>query len=131
MSIKFESSRFSCSNLPILSFVRWIAGATRCEGNIRMDTVLPQVHIAITGIDKIVPTLKDAFNEVIVQASYAGFYPPAYINVLVMCPLCYQNLSPYVNNIKDIAAVVEGNREVIGDTIPASFISLNALYFPR
>ncbi|MEM0139872.1 MAG: lactate utilization protein B [Ferroplasma sp.] len=51
------------------------------EGNIRMDTVLPQMHIAITGIDKIVPTLKDAFNEVIVQASYAGFYPPAYINV--------------------------------------------------
>ena len=51
------------------------------EGNIRMDTVLPQVHIAITGIDKIVPTLKDAFNEVIVQASYAGYYPPAYINV--------------------------------------------------
>ena len=26
-------------------------------------------------------TLKDAFNEVIVQASYAGYYPPAYINV--------------------------------------------------
>ncbi len=51
------------------------------EGNIRMDTVLPSMHIAITGIDKIVPTLKDAFNEVIVQASYAGFYPPTYINV--------------------------------------------------
>ncbi len=51
------------------------------EGNIRMDTVLPGIHIAITGIDKIVPTLKDAFNEVIVQASYAGFYPPTYINV--------------------------------------------------
>ncbi|WP_337861088.1 lactate utilization protein B [Ferroplasma sp.] len=51
------------------------------EGNIRMDTVLPEIHIAITGIDKIVPTLKDAFNEVIVQASYAGFYPPTYINV--------------------------------------------------
>ncbi|WP_337861087.1 (Fe-S)-binding protein [Ferroplasma sp.] len=27
-------------------------------------------------------------------------------NVLVMCPLCYQNLSPYINNIKDIAEVV-------------------------
>ena len=51
------------------------------EGNIRIDTVLPQMHIAITGIDKIVPTLKDAFNEVIVQASYAGYYPPTYINV--------------------------------------------------
>jgi L-lactate dehydrogenase complex protein LldG len=51
------------------------------EGNIRMDTVLPEIHIAITGMDKIVPTLKDAFNEVIVQASYAGYYPPTYINV--------------------------------------------------
>ncbi len=51
------------------------------EGNIRIDTVLPEIHIAVTGIDKIVPTLKDAFNEVIVQASYAGFYPPTYINV--------------------------------------------------
>jgi len=27
-------------------------------------------------------------------------------NVLVMCPLCYQNLSPYVKNIKDLAEVV-------------------------
>ncbi|KJE49209.1 MULTISPECIES: LUD domain-containing protein [Acidiplasma] len=51
------------------------------EGNIRMDTVLPGIHIAITGIDKIVPTLKDAFNEAIVQAANAGFYPPTYINV--------------------------------------------------
>ena len=51
------------------------------EGDIRMDTVLPRIHIAITGIDKIVPTLKDAFDEVIVQSSYAGFYPPTYINV--------------------------------------------------
>ncbi len=51
------------------------------EGNIRMDTVLPSIHIAITGIDKIVPTLKDAFNEVIVQAANAGFYPPTYVNL--------------------------------------------------
>ncbi len=51
------------------------------EGNIRMDTVLPSTHIAITGIDKIVPTLKDAFNEVIVQAANAGFYPPTYVNL--------------------------------------------------
>jgi len=27
-------------------------------------------------------------------------------NVLVMCPLCYRNLSPYVKNIKDLAEVV-------------------------
>ncbi len=27
-------------------------------------------------------------------------------NVLVMCPLCYQNLSPHVENIKDLAEVI-------------------------
>jgi len=51
------------------------------EGNIRMDTVLPPVHIIITGIDKIVPTFNDAVNEAIVQSAYAGLYPPTYINI--------------------------------------------------
>ncbi|SMD30712.1 LUD domain-containing protein [Picrophilus oshimae] len=51
------------------------------EGNIRMDTVMPRIHIAVTGIDKIVPRLSDAFEEAMVQAAYAGFYPPTYINV--------------------------------------------------
>jgi L-lactate dehydrogenase complex protein LldG len=51
------------------------------EGNIRMDTVLPQNHIAITGIDKIVPTMRDAMDEVMVQAAYAGIFPPTYVNV--------------------------------------------------
>ncbi len=51
------------------------------EGNIRMDTVMPRIHIAITGVDKIVPRLSDAFEEAMVQAAYAGFYPPTYINV--------------------------------------------------
>jgi len=51
------------------------------EGNIRMDTVMPSVHISVTGIDKIVPTLDDAFLEAQVQAAYAGLYPPMYINV--------------------------------------------------
>jgi L-lactate dehydrogenase complex protein LldG len=51
------------------------------EGNIRMDTVMPQTHIAITGIDKIVPTMRDAMDEAIVQAAYAGIFPPTYVNV--------------------------------------------------
>lgn len=51
------------------------------EGNIRMDTVMPSVHIAITGVEKIVPTLSDAFLEAEVQSAYAGLYPPAYIDV--------------------------------------------------
>lgn len=51
------------------------------EGNIRMDTVFPPVHIVITGIDKIVPTLSDAMTEVMVQSAYAGLYPPTYVNI--------------------------------------------------
>ena len=46
------------------------------EGNIRMDTVMPQTHIAMTGIDKIVPTMRYAMDEAIVQAAYAGIFPP-------------------------------------------------------
>ena len=51
------------------------------EGNIRADTVLPRIHVAVTGIDKIVPTLEDALLEAQVQAAHAGLYPPTYINV--------------------------------------------------
>lgn len=51
------------------------------EGNIRIDTVLPPVHIVITGIDKIVPTFTDAINEVMVQSAYAGLFPPTYVNI--------------------------------------------------
>lgn len=51
------------------------------EGNIRIDSVLPQTHIAVTGVDKIVPTLPDAINEIYVQSAYAGMFPPTYINV--------------------------------------------------
>ena len=52
------------------------------EGNIRLVTGLPPVHIVVTGVDKIVPTMMDAAKTVIVQAAYAGLYPPTYIDVI-------------------------------------------------
>jgi L-lactate dehydrogenase complex protein LldG len=51
------------------------------EGNIRMSSVVPPIHISITGVDKIVPTLKYAFYEAMVQAAFAGLYPPTYVNL--------------------------------------------------
>ena len=51
------------------------------EGNIRVDTVLPPKHVVLVGIDKIVPTLRDALDEAMIQAAYAGLYPPTYVNV--------------------------------------------------
>ncbi|BBG22752.1 Lactate utilization protein B [Sulfuracidifex tepidarius] len=51
------------------------------EGNIRMTSIMPEVHIAIAGVEKIVPTLEHAFLEVMVQSAYAGLYPPTYVNL--------------------------------------------------
>ena len=51
------------------------------EGNIRMSTVLPPVHVAVAGVEKIVPTFYHALIEATVQAAYAGLYPPTYINL--------------------------------------------------
>lgn len=52
------------------------------EGNIRLVTGLPPIHIAVVGVDKIVPTLRDAINVALVQAAYASLYPPTYLNVI-------------------------------------------------
>jgi len=51
------------------------------EGNIRMTSVVPSVHIVYDGIEKIVPTLYHAMIETLIQAAYAGLYPPTYVNL--------------------------------------------------
>jgi len=52
------------------------------ESNIRLVTSTPPIHIALVPVDKIVPTLLDAVKVSIVQAAYAGLYPPTYINII-------------------------------------------------
>ncbi len=52
------------------------------EGNIRNSTNLPPVLISITGVEKIMPTIKDAFFQALVQSGYAGLYPPTYLSVV-------------------------------------------------
>ncbi len=52
------------------------------EGNIRLVTGYPARHIAVTGIEKIVPSLNDAIAYGLVQAAYAGLYPPTYLNII-------------------------------------------------
>jgi len=55
------------------------------EGNIRLVTGLPKTHIAIAGIEKIVPTLHDGLTLVEVASRYANYKAPAYVN-LISCP---------------------------------------------
>lgn len=52
------------------------------ESNIRLVSGAPPLHIAIVPVDKIVPTLMDAVKVAMVQAAYAGLYPPTYINIV-------------------------------------------------
>ncbi|NPA23135.1 MAG: lactate utilization protein [Crenarchaeota archaeon] len=52
------------------------------EGNARLVSSLPRVHIVITGVEKIMPTILHAFLTCIVQCSYAGSFPSAYINII-------------------------------------------------
>lgn len=51
------------------------------EGNIRMTTVLPPVHVVYDGVEKIVPTLIHAQLVADLQSAYAGLYPPTYMNI--------------------------------------------------
>lgn len=50
------------------------------EGNIRMSTTVPPIHIVLVGIEKVVPTFHDAFKVAEVVWRYGGFTIPLYIS---------------------------------------------------
>lgn len=52
------------------------------EGNIRLATGAPPVHIALIGIEKLVPTLSDAFKVSEVTWRYANYTVPSYVNMI-------------------------------------------------
>lgn len=52
------------------------------ESNIRMSTTVPPIHIAVVGIEKVVPTLHDAFKVAEVTWRYAGFTIPLYVSLI-------------------------------------------------
>jgi L-lactate dehydrogenase complex protein LldG len=52
------------------------------EGNIRLATGLPPVHIAIIGMEKLVPTLHDAYKVAEVTWRYANYTVPGYVSMV-------------------------------------------------
>jgi len=52
------------------------------EGNARLATTIPPIHIAVVGIEKIVPTFQDAFKVSEVIAKYAGYKTLSYVNIV-------------------------------------------------
>ena len=52
------------------------------EGNIRLSSGAPPVYIALVGMEKVVPTIEDAFKVAEVTWRYAGYTVPAYVNLV-------------------------------------------------
>jgi len=52
------------------------------EGNARLSTGAPPVHIVLAGIEKIIPTTIDAFKLLEVTWRYAGYDVPSYISMI-------------------------------------------------
>ncbi len=52
------------------------------EGNIRLSTGVPPVHIALVGMEKLVPTLGDALKVAEVTWRYANYTVPSYVSLI-------------------------------------------------
>lgn len=52
------------------------------EGNVRLSTGAPPVHIVVVGIEKIVPTFQDAMKVAEVTWRYAQYGVPGYVNII-------------------------------------------------
>ena len=52
------------------------------ESNTRLATSLPEKHIVIAGMEKVVPTLYDAIKVADVIMKYAGYRTVSYLNVI-------------------------------------------------
>jgi len=52
------------------------------EGNIRLATGFPPVHIALVGMEKLVPTLNDAYKTTEVTWRYANYIVPSYVSLV-------------------------------------------------
>jgi L-lactate utilization protein LutB len=52
------------------------------EGNIRLATGAPPVHIALIGMEKLVPTLEDSFKVAEVTWRYANYGIPSYVSLV-------------------------------------------------
>jgi len=52
------------------------------EGNARLATAAPSIHIALVGMEKLVPTFQDASKVAEVTWRYANYTMPKYVNII-------------------------------------------------
>jgi len=79
---KYFRADFGISGCNVLAADTGSIFLLESEGNIRMLTSVPPVHIVLVGIDKVVPTFHDAFKVAEVAWRYGGFTIPLYISTV-------------------------------------------------
>jgi len=79
---KFTAAHFGLTGSNVVAADTGALFLIESEGNIRMSSAIPDVHIALVGIEKIVPTLSDAFKVATTIFRYAGFTIPKYLSII-------------------------------------------------
>ncbi|MCS7103040.1 MAG: LUD domain-containing protein [Candidatus Korarchaeum sp.] len=52
------------------------------ESNVRLSTSLPRKHIVLVGMEKVVPTMEDAWRVVEIITRYSGYKVSSYVNIV-------------------------------------------------
>ena len=79
---KYFSADFGISGCNVMAADTGSIFLIENEGNIRMVSNVPPAHIVLVGIEKIVPTLGDAFQVAQAIWRYAGFAYPTYLSII-------------------------------------------------
>ncbi len=79
---KFFKADFGISSANVVSADTGTLFLIENEGNIRLATSAPPVHIALVGMEKLVPTLEEAFKVAEVTWRYANYTVPSYVSMI-------------------------------------------------
>ncbi len=79
---KYFNAHFGINGANVISADTGSMFIIENEGNARLVTGAPPVEIALIGMEKVVPTLQDAFKTVEVTWRYANYKMPAYLNII-------------------------------------------------
>ncbi|RLI72019.1 lactate utilization protein, partial [Archaeoglobales archaeon] len=82
MREKFVSARVGITGANVLSAETGSLILIENEGNIRLTSTLPEKHIAIVGVEKIVYGLSDALKVAEVTWRFAGYKMPSYVDII-------------------------------------------------
>lgn len=79
---KFTSAHVGISGANAISADTGTLFIIENEGNIKLTASLPEKYVALVGVEKIVPTLDDAFHLVKTTWRFANYMVPSYVHMI-------------------------------------------------